>query len=91
MCDANNVHILEYLQRQFAGGSTLDPMLVADTETATLAWLEAALEHAYSRGQHLALAYLEAVIEDVVLAEEMAARKTSFVNTAASPDSLLTP
>ncbi|MDP8901583.1 MAG: protease inhibitor I9 family protein [Actinomycetota bacterium] len=73
------------------GGSTLDPMLVADTETATLAWLEAALEHAYSRDQHLALAYLEAVIEDMVLAEEMAARKTSFVNTAASPDSLVTP
>jgi hypothetical protein len=54
-------------------------MLVADTENATLAWLEAALEHAYFHGQHLALAYLEAVIEDVVFEEEMAARAATFV------------
>jgi len=54
-------------------------MLAADTEYATLAWLEAALEHAYSHGQHLALAYLEAIMEDVVFEEEVAARKTSFV------------
>jgi hypothetical protein len=68
----------------------MEPMLVADTETATLAWLEAALEHAYSHGQRLALAYLEAVIEDVVFAEEMAARKTAFVDTAATPALLVT-
>lgn len=91
MCGANNLTILEYQQRQFMGGSKLDPMLVADTETATLAWLEAALEHAYSHGQYLALAYLEAVIEDMVFAEEMAARKTSFVDTAATPASVVTP
>ncbi len=72
MCGANNIPILKYEQRHITGGSALDPMLVADTETATVAWLEAALEHAYSHGQHLALAYLEAVIEDVVFAEEMA-------------------
>jgi hypothetical protein len=65
-------------------------MLVADAEEATLAWLEAALEHAYSHGQHLALAYLEAVMEDVVFREELAARKTSFVDTAATPASLIT-
>ncbi len=63
----------------------MDPRLVADTETATLAWLEVVLEHAYSCGQHLALAYLEAVIEDVVFAEEMAARKASLVDAAATP------
>ena len=57
----------------------MDPMLGADTETATLAWLEAALEHAYSHGQHLALAYLEAVIEDVVFEQEMTARTASVV------------
>ena len=51
----------------------MDPMLVADTENATLAWLEAALEYAHSHGQHFALAYLEAVMEDVVFAEEMTA------------------
>ncbi len=75
MCGANNVTILECEQRHLTGGSRLDPMLVADTENATLAWLEAALEHAYSQGQHSALAYLEAVIEDVVFEEEMAARR----------------
>lgn len=48
-------------------------------ENATMVWLEAALEHAYSHGQSRALAYLEAVIEDVVLEEEMAAREATFV------------
>ncbi|HEV2092955.1 MAG TPA: hypothetical protein VGR18_07295 [Rubrobacter sp.] len=53
----------------------MDSMLGAHTETATLAWLEEALEHAYSHGQRFALAYLEAVMEDVVFEEEMAARR----------------
>jgi hypothetical protein len=79
MCGANNVPILECEQRHIRGGSTLDPMLVADTKEVTLAWLEAALEHAYSHGQHLALAYLEAVIEDVVFEEEITARTASVV------------
>lgn len=47
-----------------------------DHEDATLAWLDGALEHAYSRGQSKALAYLEAVMEDVVFEEEIAARET---------------
>ncbi len=79
MCGANNVPILEYEQRHIRGGSTLDPMLVTDTKELTLAWLEAALEHAYSHGQHSALAYLEAVMEDVVFVEGMAARTASVV------------
>jgi hypothetical protein len=79
MSGADNVPILEGEQRHLMGGSTLDPMLAADTENATLAWLERALEHAYSYGQHSALAYLEAVMEDVVFEEEMAAREASFV------------
>ena len=57
----------------------MDPVLVADTREVTLAWLEEALEHAYSHGQHLALAYLEAVIEDVVFEEEITARTASVV------------
>ncbi|HEV2093351.1 MAG TPA: hypothetical protein VGR18_09335 [Rubrobacter sp.] len=57
----------------------MDSMLGAHTEAATLAWLEEALEHAYSHGQHIALAYLEAVMEDVVFEEEMAARTASVV------------
>ena len=75
MRGANNVPILGYEQRRIMGGSTLDSMLGAHTETATLAWLEEALKHAYSHGQHIALAYLEAVMEDVVFEEEMAARR----------------
>jgi hypothetical protein len=43
-------------------------------ENATLAWLDGALEHAYSHGQSKALAYQEAVMEDVVF-EEMAPRE----------------
>ena len=57
----------------------MDPMLVADTREVTLAWLEEALEHAYSHGQHAALAYLEAVIEDVVFEEEITAGTASVV------------
>lgn len=68
----------------------MNSMLGAGTEKATLAWLEAALEHAYSHGQHSALAYLEAVMEDVLFAEELAASKTSFVDPAAAPASLVT-
>jgi hypothetical protein len=46
-----------------------------DHEDATLACLDGALEHAYSHGQSKALAYLEAVMEDVVFEEEMAGRE----------------
>ena len=45
----------------------------------SLAWLEDALEHAYTRGQMQALAYLEWVMEDVVFVMEMAARKPPTV------------
>jgi hypothetical protein len=46
-----------------------------DNEPVALAWLEAALEHAYAHGQLLALAYLEALMEDVVFVMEMAATR----------------
>lgn len=75
MCGANNVPILGCGQHRSTGGNTLEPTLVADTENATLAWLEAALEHAYSHGQRFALAYLEAVMEDVVFEMESASRR----------------
>ncbi len=68
----------------------MDSMLGADTEKATLAWLGGALEYAYSHGQQLALTNLEAVMEDVVFVEEMAARRTSCVDAAATPASLVT-
>jgi hypothetical protein len=44
-------------------------------ESVTLAWLEEALEHAYAHGQLRALAYLEAVMEDVVFVMKMAATR----------------
>jgi len=47
-------------------------------ESVSLAWLEDALEHAYTHGQMLALAYLEAVMEDVVFEMEIAASKKAF-------------
>jgi hypothetical protein len=42
-------------------------------ESVSLAWLEGALEHAFAHGQMKALAYLEALMEDVVFVMEMAA------------------
>jgi hypothetical protein len=53
-----------------------DSMSRADTETATLAWLVNALEHARARGQTKLVGYLEAVVDDVVFEMESAARKT---------------
>ncbi len=44
-------------------------------ESVSLAWLEDALEYAYAHGQMKTLAYLEAVMEDVVFQMEMAAQK----------------
>jgi hypothetical protein len=46
-----------------------------DNDSVALAWLEAALEHAYSHGQIKALAYLEALMEDVVFVIEIAATR----------------
>ena len=44
-------------------------------ESVSLAWLEEALEHAYAHGQLRALAYFEALMEDVVFVMEMAATR----------------
>jgi hypothetical protein len=56
-----------------------DLMPEADSETATLAWLVGALEHARSRGQTKVVGYLEEVADEVVFETEMAARRTSLV------------
>jgi hypothetical protein len=53
----------------------LDIAAGAGNESVTLVWLEEALEFAYAHGQMQTLAYLEAVMEDVVFMMEMAARK----------------
>jgi hypothetical protein len=57
----------------------LDIAASAGNESVTLAWLEEALEYAYAQGQMQTLAYLEAVMEDVVFMMEMAARKPPTV------------
>ena len=75
MCCANNVPILQSEQRHIREGSTLDSMLGADIDTATLAWLARALEQARWEGQWKVVGYLEAVLDDVVFEMDMAARR----------------
>ncbi len=46
--------------------------LVLNTnDEVELAWLEGALEHAYAQGQTQLLAYLEAVMEEVLFEMEL--------------------
>ena len=45
-------------------------------ESVSLAWLEDALAHAYAHRQMKSLAYLEAVMEDVVFVLEIVERKS---------------
>jgi hypothetical protein len=54
-------------------GCQLDIAASVGNESVSLAWLEEALEHAYAHGQMQTLAYLEAIMEDVVFVMEMAA------------------
>ena len=72
---ANNFSNLRCVQRHNLEGDALDSMLVADTGTATLAWLVSALEQARREGQSKAVGYLEAVADDVMFEMEMAARR----------------
>ena len=50
----------------------------ADSETATLAWLVTALEHARSRNQTKIVGYLEEVADEVVFEVEVAARSGGY-------------
>ena len=54
-------------------------MSTPDDENATLAWLEDALGLAYARGHMTSVAYLEAVIDDVVFMMEMVRRESFTV------------
>jgi hypothetical protein len=56
----------------------LDLAASVGNESVSLAWLEKALEHAYTHGQMQTLAYLEAVMEDVVFVTEMADARKPF-------------
>jgi hypothetical protein len=53
----------------------LDIAASGGNETVSLAWLGEALEHAYAHGQIKSLAYLEALMEDVVFVMEMTATR----------------
>jgi hypothetical protein len=58
----------------------LNSTLGEDSETATLAWLVEALEHARARGQTKLVGYLEEVADDVVVFEvEAAARRRGYI------------
>jgi hypothetical protein len=71
----NNVPDLQCERHYVAGGTTtLDLVLGADTETATLAWLVSTLEHSRTRGHSKLVVYLEAVMEDLLFEVEAAAR-----------------
>lgn len=61
------------------GREAMHRTFTRDPENATLAWLDGALEYAYSHAQSKALAYLEAVMEDVVFEEELAAGEVPVV------------
>ena len=50
-----------------------------DSETATLAWLVEALEHARPMGQTKVVGYLEEVADDVVFEVEAAARRLGHI------------
>jgi hypothetical protein len=56
----------------------LDIAASCGNESVALGWLEEALEHAYKHGQIKTLAYLEAVMEDVVFMMEMAGTRKQF-------------
>ncbi len=50
---------------------------VGNESVTSVEWLKDALEHAYANRQTKTLAYLEAVIEDMVFEMEMAERRKS--------------
>ena len=51
-----------------------------DDDTATLGWLEGALEKARSQGQTKIVDHLETIADDVVFEMEMAARRASLLS-----------
>ena len=51
---------------------------MGNESASSLAWLEDAIEHAYAHGQMQSVAYLEAVMEDVVFAIQMAATRKGY-------------
>ena len=67
-----------YVYATVPGREYVDVTSVVDSETATLAWLVGALEHARTRGRTKLVGYLKAVVEDVVFEMEAAARRHEY-------------
>ncbi len=63
------------LEEIHPGRRQLDLAASVGNESVSLAWLEECLEHAYAHGQMKTLAYLEALMEDVVFVMETAATR----------------
>ena len=61
------------------GREAMHETLTPGDEKATLAWLEDALRYASAHREMNFLAYLEAIIEDVVFVMEMTNRRASLV------------
>lgn len=61
------------------GREAMRQTFAQDDEDAILDWLEAALEHAYSHSQSKTLAYLEAVVEDMVFEKQVSVGEASAV------------
>ena len=61
------------------GREAMHETLTTGDEKATLVWLEDALVYASAHGEMNFLAYLEAIIEDVVFVMEMTDRRASLV------------
>jgi hypothetical protein len=71
--------LIEVLSHRCFGREAMHETLTAVDEKATLAWLEGALGYASAHGEMKILAYLEALIEDVVFVMEMTDRRASLV------------
>lgn len=75
---ANDLSTVRCEQHHDLGGNTLESLSVADTDTATLAWLVGALEPARKQDQTKLVGYLEAILDDVVFEMESAARRRGY-------------
>jgi hypothetical protein len=66
------------------GREAMHETLTTSDDKATLVWLEDALRYASAHGEMNFLAYLEAIIEDVVFVMEMTDRRASLVGWGVS-------
>jgi hypothetical protein len=78
-CPSDIAGLTEVRSHRCFGREAMHETLTAVDEKATLTWLEGALGYASAHGEMKILAYLEALIEDVVFVMEMTDRRASLV------------